>query len=327
MNYSSHLSKIKAQFPKLTNSLLKESEFNLFENEEIAIRIINICLELCNTASTRFNINLNFAVDYNYALNAKATIRNKDAVVIFNLGLIEKIEVITTNSIKLLSADIVESLIISDKESDNLKKKSLEWFISYLFYHEVAHVLQFNKINPNDIQEVDEQNSTNKVFDIKNHIYELDADLFGIFITTVEILNELKNAQNTITKEDLYSTLSALILTIAIVITELSGNKFDTMYYKKNKHPHPLIRIAKIKEQILYLFSEKIKIEKSFLLTIFHRVADMLTEVEFGNGTTLEYSSMFQENFIDIKSYTDEIELKNISYPELTRYRLKKPSN
>ena len=101
MNYSTHIKNAKIHFPNL--DILKESEFDLFENKDFALSCLDTCINLCNNACIKLKISLNFVVIFNHTFNASAKVKNQQAVITFNLGLIEKLESIISDSINLFS--------------------------------------------------------------------------------------------------------------------------------------------------------------------------------------------------------------------------------
>lgn len=321
MDYTSHLQTIRINFPELNSSLLKETEFDLFRNEEFASRCINICVTLCNNVSAKLNINLNFAVKYEYIFNAAATVKNQYSVITFNLGLIEKLETIISDSIELFLREEVASLSIDRDQIYKLKNISNKCCISYLFYHELAHVLQLSRSNSNEIYNYQEIYSVQDSFDVRKHVYEIDADLFGSTMAVFELLEDIRDINNQISLIKLYNLLTALLFTTANVIIEFSGNSFQEVYYKHGSHPHPLIRIVKCTEQILSFASKNLSIKKSFFEVVLQRTGNMISQIEYSDGRRIDYPKLYSENSIGIERYSDEIDSLNRHYKELIRFR------
>ena len=323
MNYCNHILNIKTHFPKLYVSLLKESEFSHFMNEEFAISCINTCIDLCNKASEKLNINLNFAVDFNYVFNATAIVDNDSqyAIITFNLGLVNKLETIISDSIGLFSRENIASLTIQESEKDKLKRILNECCISYLFYHELAHVLQLFDTKANNTYDFQEQYSTKSFFDIRKHIYEIDADHFGSAMSAIRLMEEVIDNNNQSNPVTLFNYITALLFTTANVIIEFSGNLFRKIYFKENSHPHPLIRIIGCSEQILFTTSKNLRIQASLPLSILERTGKMISQIQYSNGLSIDYPKLLEENFVKIETYNNEIEVENKLYGELIRFR------
>lgn len=281
MNYSTHIHEAITNFPELRLYLLDESEFNIFKNEDFASKCIDMCIELCNNASKKLNINLNFAVNYNYAFNARATVKKQYSLITFNIGLIEKLQHIIHDSIELFLHENIASLTIPESEKERIKKVSTICCIYYLFYHELAHVIQLIEAEECSAFDLQEQYSNEKPFDIKKHIYEFDADLFGSLMGAYKLIEEVKNINNQFDIFPLFNSLTALLFTTGNIIIIFSGNLFQEIYYKENSHPHPMIRIIKCNEQILDFASKNLAIQKEFFEAILQRTATMINQLEY----------------------------------------------
>lgn len=320
MKYSSHLQNAKIRFPEL--DLLDENEFGLFKNEKFAIFCTNLCLNLCDKASERLNITLNFSVQFNYTFNATAKVRNQQGVIVFNLGLIEKLDSIISDSVNMFSSENLASLTIQANQADELKDISKECCISYIFYHELAHVIQLLDSKSNKkYGAFQELYSTGSSFDIVNHIYEFDADLFGSIMSALRLIKNVKNNNNQFDIIILFNSLTVLLFTTANIIIEYSGDLFKIIYYKQFKHPHPFIRTMKCNEQILSFISENLNVPKPFFEVVLQRTATMISQILYSDGRTVNYPEFYMENSIGIDAYINEIEHENERYKELTRFK------
>ncbi|MBQ0735716.1 hypothetical protein [Aquimarina celericrescens] len=320
MNYNTHIQNLKTNFSNL--DLLKELDFEyFFNNEDFAKSCINICVDLCNKASEKLKINLNFGVLLNYKFNASVGVKEKKSYIIFNLGFINRWETIISDSVELFCRENIAKLTISDNEKNKLKSILNECCISYLFYHELAHILQLSDTKTNNTYDFQEQSSTNNLFDIKKHIYEIDADHFGSIMSTVRLLEKLMDSNNQLNPISLFNYLTALLFTTSNMIIEFSQKSFQEIYYKKNSHPHPLIRIMGCKEQILEIVSKNLQIQHPLLLSILERTGTMLSQIQYSNGRIVDYPKLHQEHFKEIETYNDEIEEENKLYKELVRFK------
>jgi hypothetical protein len=321
MNYSAHIEEAKIHFPELKLHLLKESEFNIFKNKDFASKCIDLCTELCNSASKKLNINLNFAVNYNYAFNANAIVKNRHSLITFNIGLIEKIEAVINDSIELFQHENIARVTILNNEKEKLKLISNKCCIYYLFYHELAHVLQSFDIKNLITFDFQEQYSNDKLFNIKSHIYEFDADLFGSSMSTYRLIEDIKNNNNQFDVFPFFNSLTALLFTVSNLIIIFSGNSFQEIYYKEKSHPHPIIRIIKCNEQILSFASKNIAIQKEFFEAILQRATTMISQLEYSEKLRVNFEELYINNEDEIINYIDEIEVINENYRELVRFK------
>ncbi len=321
MGYNFHIKNIKSHFPEL--DLLKEDEFNLFRNEEFAISCIETCIDFCNKASESLGGNLNFGVIYNHSFNASAKVKGNKTVITFNLGLIDKLDIIISDSISLFMLENAASITIDEIQKEKLKQTAYKCCISYLFYHELAHIIQLLGIKESDSYDFQEQYHKEKLFDIKQHIYEFDADLFGSMISTIELMKNVMDENYKFNTVILFNSLSALLFTIANIIIEYSGNMFNEIYYKNNSHPHPFIRIIKCNEQILGNISKNLNTKEELLFAALQRSTTMISQILYTDERTLDYAKFYNKNSEKIEEYINDIEKSNELYKELTRYKSK----
>lgn len=319
MEYSTHIENINKYFPDL--DLLEFEEFNIFENEEFALDFIKFCTDFTNNARNKLNIELYFGVNFKYTFNASAKIKQNVAVIVLNRGLIEKLYSIIKTSMDLFLSDNIAKMTIGKDENSELKSLLFKSCISYIYYHELAHVIQILEIEKDSTYNLQEKYIENKSYDIKNHIYEFDADMFGAMFCAFEIVKFVMDKNYKINTILLFNSLTAILFTNANILIEFSGNEFDEIYLKSNSHPHPFIRIVKISEQILGNISNNVKIQKPFFESALQRATNMVSQISYSNGRTLDYAKFYNENSANIGNYISEIEDVNDNYQELTRFK------
>ncbi|WP_136669324.1 hypothetical protein [Flavobacterium sp. H122] len=319
MSYTEHYENILTRFQDL--DLLKESEFDTFKNSEFAEEIIKTCIQLCENASGKLKIPLHFAVIYNHTFNATAKIKNDSATIIFNLGLIDKLESIISDSMNLFMAENIASMTIQNEEKNILERILIKCCISYLFHHELAHIIQLLNINSDKEFNLQEKYSNTENFEVRNHIYELDADHFGSAMSAYNLLDEIMNSSNQFETVKLFNALTSLLFTTSNIIIEFSGNNFQNIYYKENSHPHPLIRIIECSEQVLSFISSNLNIPKQFFEATLQRTVTMISQIIYSDGRKIDYSKLYSENSKEMSNYIDEIDKLNENYAELTRHK------
>lgn len=325
MTYSENIKFIRANFPQL--DLLAETEFHLFKNESFALNCIDSCIKLCNTASQNLKICVNFAVEYNYTFNAKAIVKDNSGIILLNLGLIERLEIIVSDSIEVFYLDNISKLTFSQTDKLELKKLFFNLCISYLFHHELAHVLQLLSLSSENHFDFNEENSDKNQFKIKDHIYEMDADLFGITMCTAELLDYAKNITYPLNTILVFNLLTTLLFSISNIIIGFSKNQFTDIYYKKQSHPHPLIRIIKCNDQILSFTSKNLDIQKEFFLAVLQRTFKIINQIQYDAKDRIDFSRLLRDNILEIELYINEIEMESDKCKELLRFRVQKIFN
>lgn len=306
--------------------LLKESEFHLFKNEDFASQCINSCLNLCSHISEKLNIKIYFAVKFNKTFNARAIVKEKKGIILVNVGLINKLELIVSDSVELFLLETVAQLTITPKEKLELKTLLNDLCLTYLIYHEVAHIIQLTHSFSSEGYNLQEQYSDSNLFNVKNHVYELDADLFGVSMSTFKLLEHL-NLSHRIDPISLFNSLTILSLSISNIIILFSNDKFETIYYKDYSHPHPLIRMIKCNDQILSTASKNTVVNKEFFMAILQRTISMIDQLSYNNKGQINYSKLYENYMFQIESYIEEIETANDSFSELVRFHAQKIFN
>ena len=320
MNYLLHREAVIQSFPELKLHLLNYSEFEDFSNFEFASECVQYCIDFCNEASQRLNIKVNFGIVYNHAFNATAYVQNNNAAITFNFGLIEKLENIISETLEIFFSENIASLTVNNNEKKGLKKLIERNCIAYLFYHELAHVLQtIYKKSRNKIS-FQEQYPAKDEFCLKSHHYEIDADYFGALMSIYLLMQELeKNSQ--INNVKLFNYLTALIFSISNIIIIFSNNDFRELYYWQHKHPHPFIRIIICLEQMISFVAGNYHIQNQLLETVLQRNSQMISQLKYSREFNVNYSKIFVDNSVKIENYINEIEVLNHSYEELTRFK------
>ncbi|MCA1965076.1 MAG: hypothetical protein LDL23_00345 [Flavobacterium sp.] len=321
MTYSEHIEEIR----KRTNvALVKEVDFEFdFTNPEFAKNVLNICIEEANIVREKFKINLCFGIRFYDKINASASIENGNTILI-NHKLINELENVINKNIKLYFQDQFTKISNIPLNEDDLFQMYTKLCTTYLFYHELAHIFQLNKAkNPSQFS-FTEQYEYNSVFNIKNHIYELDADLFGITFSTAFFLGypfQTKYLNNPVIQ---FHLLTLYIGIIGSLFITFSNKKHKEIYFKENSHPHQIIRIYSCIEQIMFTFSNYVKYSSDlgpkspYSKTIILKAYSLLDFQH--NITSLNYSEIAEKNIREIDAYTEEIEILNNNYHELTRH-------
>ncbi len=182
-----------------------------FKNEKFAKEYINFCVELCNKASDKLKITLSFGVRYDYTYNAQAIVKGEYNVILVNLGLIEKLESIISDSIEIFSLENISRLTIQESDKEELKTLFSHLCFSYIFYHELAHILQLTNVSSNGYHNFQEEYIFESKFDIRKHVYEIDADNFGICMSMSKLIDYASDKNYPITTILIFNLLTLFV--------------------------------------------------------------------------------------------------------------------
>jgi hypothetical protein len=318
MNYNQNLVTIKSKL--LDEDLIKEGDFSMFENEKFAKKVFDYFCTSVDSINQKLDLKLHFGFRYNINFNASAFKRNEVNIILINHGLINQIEPLIQKSIDtfLHEGFTVASGFPIDEEI------LLELFIylisSYLFYHELGHILQFNFKTEENSATFSEEYLSQLPYLEQNHIYEVDADLFGVSVGTVLILQYLEANNIKLNLAILFNLLTLYTLVISNIFIAFA-EKIEVIYYKLGSYPHPIIRTRFCIEQILNIANENMRIDPEYFNMIERRYLMLLGQMHKEGAIVLDYSSLLNEHMEKIEDYMNNIEEINQNYPELTRHR------
>lgn len=321
MTYTEHLEEIRL---RRNNALVKEDEFeNEFSNPNFAKEVLKICLEETNNYRTKYQSNLCFGIKYSKNINATADSQN---IIFFNHGLINEMEKIIRDRIQFYNSDSLTLISNIPITEDELFKIFTKVSTTYLFYHELAHIIQNQGVPFNSMFTFSEVHDRKKPYNEKRHLYEFDADLFGILFGTAYYLGFMIENKQIHNPAIQLHTLTLYIGIIASLFLSFSGKKIIDVYYKENLYPSEIIRIFTCVEQILYMFSDIAKYSSTlepgspFTNVVIERAYSML-DILYKDFSKIKYSEIVKTCFEEISKYKDEIETLSDTRPELTRRR------
>lgn len=321
MTYNEHLEEIR----KRTNiALVKEVDFETeFTNPKFAKNVLNICIEEANIVREKYKLDLCFGIRFYDEINASASIKNGNTILI-NHKLINELENVINNSIRIYFQDEFTKISNIPLNEEELFPMYTKLCATYLFYHELAHIFQLNKAKNHGQFSFTEQYEYKSDFQIKNHIYELDADLLGILFSTAFFLGypfQSKHLNNPTIQFHLLTLYIGLMGSIFIIF---SNKSLENIYFKENSHPHQIVRIYSCIEQIMFSFYNYVKYSTDlgpnspYSKSIILRAYSML---DLQHSVTMhKYSDIAEKNIKKIDAYTNEIETLNDNYFELTRH-------
>lgn len=235
--------------------------FDYFETplETICNKIYLYYKRLIENNSDLYNINPNFFFfKNNITVNASAYIKEKNTLTSINIGTIQKLKSTFLDNEKLTNEIFGESIqtinqILIDKKSSVMEFMYYSAII-FLINHEIGHLIQNNGESEKHINESFKEEEEGD-FNIENHIYEVDSDIFASMKLTQDI------HQIWLKFDDKYKTDSFLcdlisLASSAIGIFKLFNfNATKEIYYNEKSHPHVAVRFLIIQENIVNYIS------------------------------------------------------------------------
>lgn len=245
-------------------------EYQDFDPEiaEVYAYFENSFQKLFKNYASLFNINnFCFYIKNNDTCNAFASMRKGYNIIGITNGypILLKRKIDKRYFRNIVMAGILNDNLLSeaycDLEEDSnfsFSKFILDCSIQFTFSHEFQHILQLN-YDPHIIKDyLFHENLDMKVFDLKKHAWEFDADRiasFEILKYVFSVYRKLKDKNDEKLKCLLFVGCASMIITKSLfyfgVINQLEAkysiNKIN-FYTKENSHPHPLVRCLNIFE-------------------------------------------------------------------------------
>lgn len=201
--------------------------------------------------------------------------------------------------------------------------------ILFLFYHELGHLIQFGNNGSCEKEESTKINGSG-IYSLDDHAMEIDADLYACsylsdniveFIKTIPSGPKEENIKNSI----IYS-LNGIFL-LFLMFNHGAGN----IYFDRESHPHPYIRLSIIIDYILDSIESKLKmaeisvtkINKQIIVNEIGSICEARLEGYFEGNLPSNFKKIIQKNEINIKAYTNLLINKRNEHPHSTHNRLK----
>ena len=179
-------------------------------------------------------------------------------------------------------------------------------FTHFLFYHEMAHLIQKSDLIFNQMH--NELNNSNN-YSLDNHLFEFDADTFASLYIAEHLIHYTKKHSTLFTKQEDYEHL----ITIASCAIFLYIQAFKTndlpLYFSESSHPHPLIRTTCVLKTLSNYFGQQLKQDLSVELNFKEAIGAALnlmnkvSPVVFGENRFENYGRTILENYNDIAKY------------------------
>lgn len=218
------------------------------------------------------------------------------------------------------------------KYKDLMDKKDLscsyilfQFVMLYIFYHEVAHLIQRTDDDPDYLEFVTGPVLGNS--SKERHMREHDADWFAASQMAFHVVESVNTGttENPVIDPDELATATELALAgIYLYYIRLAEGKPD-LYFAEKSHPHPAVRISYL---IIYLLETlpanvSAQIDQKAILTSAIRLAEALL-IEPGKNIVEDFSVGILKRIDEIEAYIKEIRHNSEAYPHLALKKIKK---
>lgn len=179
-------------------------------------------------------------------------------------------------------------------------------FTHFLFYHEMAHLIQKSDLTFNQMYN-ESINSNN--YSLDNHLFEFDADTFASLYIAQHLVKYTKKHRRLFTKlEDYENLIIVASCSIFLYIQAFKTNDLP-LYFSETSHPHPLIRTTCVLRTITKYFSQQLKHELSIELNYkaaISRSLNLMNDVSpmvFGENRFENYGRTLIDNYSELAKY------------------------
>ncbi|MFY0644997.1 MAG: hypothetical protein JXR19_11065 [Bacteroidia bacterium] len=221
--------------------------------------------ELCNSLFLYYkklienNSDLYKIVEPNYfffnnktTVNAWAQAKKDSSIISLNIGTINELRNLFLNNDELTEKIFGESVqklneILIEKKSSILNFMYHSSVI-FLMNHEIGHLIQNNE---NSEKKLNESIADNQEFDVDNHIYEVDSDVFASMKLSQDIHRIWKDFDEKYRTDKFLCNLISLAVAGIGIFKLFNLNAEKNIYYKEKSHPHVAIRYIIIQETMI----------------------------------------------------------------------------
>lgn len=257
-------------------------------------------------------------------INSKIQIKQNTNSIYYNIGLMNKciVKYLENQDLKNF-LESREPQLISYFDSP-LSKLAFEINTQFTYYHELAHLFQFSKLETT-IEYM--ERTDNEKYDIIKHKLEYNADIYSSTLIAVHIYQYIENCfSNSVNQINIIKTIE--ILGSCLLDYMLCFTNNDEIYFEKKSHPHTLIRLlAIIFNMTNHLSSNPNYREKGFELMpipLFTGILEFHKELEKSgvfDTSFLNHIEQYRTKKENIISYISKIRNfeQNIGYTDATK--------
>ena len=241
--------------------------------------------------------------------NAWAWFHNDKNVICIHLSLFENIEKRVLDKIKSMPSNakaiISKGNFSAQEPADYL---IIQFATVFIFYHELAHLLQFNKGNKGAALVEKYNLSVGADFDKRAHAMEIDADIFAAEQMTAHLFQFWnKFSDENKTKDSLETLISLMLLSSFILFFELTEG-WEKWYTFDYDHPNSIIRVTYILDALIQTSKAKdrkltFEIDKTKILNDTFILANHFIDDSKMNGFE-DFAKLFYSHQEDINNYT-----------------------
>ena len=177
--------------------------------------------------------------------------------------------------------------------------------VHYIFYHEIAHLIQNSEFLESNLYEHLENMSE---FSIRKHVLELDADEYSSICIGAHITQYAINNFGSNLTSGIFEKLLIIVCSSALLFMMTFQTNKKEIYYEEMSHPHPIIRITCIISVIVNYSLDNLR-QQGINLQIDPKQVVAKT-ISFSSKVSVE---ILNENPIEIYQKQLEIEALNIS--------------
>lgn len=305
----------------ITNSVISDKDvydFSTYQYPSVFSNLFQFCQENLTERCADYNIQpAKFYFTNHFSTNAQASFSNGYYLIKVDMGGIHRrYELFCKNDI-LNDSELAYfkrfNTILRRESNVGLDHLMFQYSTLFTYYHELGHLIQFANRNEGNIIKNEEYNQNNETnFNILNHIIEYDADQHAgnrIAFHVIYFWQSLikKNRTN----YNLKNLIVAALVAIMGYICLLWKSSKTTIYFNKNDHPHPLIRMFWIMATIVD--TARINMPSTFHLSQREIIDETLkvlniysTRIDSVNIKTLIIEPL-RENYLFIKAYSNHI--------------------
>ena len=254
MNYKEEVAEI------IQNKLINNDEiFNYYETplENLCEKIYLYYKKLIENNSDLYNIDPNFFFyKNNTTVNASAYIKDKNTLISINIGTINQLKNTFLDNEEIIEKIFGETIQKLNKIFIKKNTSIMEYMyysaIIFLINHEIGHLIQ----NNGELEKkFDESIQYSEEFNIENHIYEVDSDIFASMKLTQDIYETWQGFDDEYKVDRFLCDLISLATSAIGIFKLFNLNAEKEMYYKEKSHPHVAIRYILIHENIVNYIS------------------------------------------------------------------------